>query len=128
MNGCIGYLAQSLEDFSSRKTGLMKNSRTRYDHAMNDYGVSLVGTCCLIFFSFFMSCPSHYFYQKKRKAQVRLGKGPETMDVQKYMEAAVEREISLVNYDKVTGMLLSIVVVYCLLTSSSGTFRGSQPD
>lgn len=42
MNGCSGYLAQSLDDFTTKKAGAMKNSRVRYDHAMNDYGVALV--------------------------------------------------------------------------------------
>jgi hypothetical protein len=37
-----------------------------------------------------------------RKAQVRLGKHVDTVDAHKYMEAAVEREIALVNYDRVT--------------------------
>ncbi len=76
--GFSGTFVVVLEEFATKKATVLKNSRARYEHAMGDFDVSA------------------------RKASVRLGKSAETMDIKKYMEAAVEREIALVNYNRVT--------------------------
>ena len=79
MNGFSNGLALALDEYCSKREKKMKSSRTRYDHAMSDYGVAV------------------------RKAQVRLGKGPEYMDPTRYLKAAVGREICLQNFEQVTS-------------------------
>lgn len=59
MNGFAGALHLFLDDLVTKKATVVKNSRARYDHALNDYGVAA------------------------RKAHVRLGKSPDTMDTLK---------------------------------------------
>jgi hypothetical protein len=79
MNGFSNGLSLALEDFCVKKEKELKSSKLRYDQSLVDYGVSV------------------------RKAQVRLGKGPEYMDATKYLNAAVGREIRLQNYEQVTS-------------------------
>lgn len=79
MNGFSNGVSLALEDFVVKKEKELKNSKLRYDQSLVDYGVAV------------------------RKAQVRLGKGPEYMDATRYLKAAVGREICLHNYEQVTS-------------------------
>ncbi len=79
MNGFSNGLVLALEDFVTKKERDLKNSKLRYDQSLGDYGVAV------------------------RKAQVRLGKGPEHMNATRYLKAAVGREICLHNYEQVTS-------------------------
>ena len=79
MNGFSNGLSLALDDFCNKQEKKLKNSRARYDHALSDYGVAV------------------------RKAQVRLGKGPQFMDPTRYLKAAVGREICLQNFEQVTS-------------------------
>jgi hypothetical protein len=79
MNGFSNGLSLAMEDFAVKKEKELKSSKARYDQSLVDYGIAV------------------------RKAQVRLGKGPEYMDATRYLKAAVGREICLQNYEQVTS-------------------------
>ncbi len=76
MNGFSNGLSLALDDFIVKKEKELKNSKMRYDQSLVDYGVSV------------------------RKAQVRLGKGPEYMDATRYL--------------KVWGLSCLSVCLFCL--------------
>ncbi len=84
MNGFSNGLVLALDDYATKKERDMKNSKTRYEQSLGDYGVAV------------------------RKAQVRLGKGAEYMNATKYLKAAVGREICLHNYEQVTSEHLAV--------------------